>query len=530
MTLALEVLSSRIMTPYFGVSLYIWAAILSSTLAFMALGYWLGGRVSRGASAEALEARFLTTPLLSAIALGLSALAYPALLPMFVEIDLVAGSFLGAVLLLALPLATLSAMNPMLIALRIQSGADSGRAGEAAGDAGSGRIFFLSTVGSVAGVVATAFFVIPNVSNFRGVLMMAMILCAAVAIVVQLATSISPFAKRRITIACIMVLVGCAALSASKQAFLSALSPVSAQFDVRREYTSIFGNVKVVDFIGGESGEAEQRFLLQDGLVQNRTVLPSGDSATFYTYVLDAFAEVFAPDAKRALVLGLGAGIVPESLAARGMTVTAVEINPDITAAAREFFGFDDEGVEVVESDARTFVRSCEAGYDLVVVDLFIGDGVPDYLLSKEFFADLRACVRPGAAIAMNSPAERGEGGGPDPHIAATLASSFARVFYTQTETGNGFLAALAQEAAAPDPGSRAFGRNLARFLARQPARMRGSLRELVTAGRYLEESELAAAAAVSDDHNIFSVRFAVSDLARRRLMAGVMPPLVMTN
>ena len=46
-TLSLEVLASRIMTPYFGVSLYIWAGILSITLIFLALGYQLGGQISR---------------------------------------------------------------------------------------------------------------------------------------------------------------------------------------------------------------------------------------------------------------------------------------------------------------------------------------------------------------------------------------------------------------------------------------------------------------------------------------------------
>ena len=46
-TLSLEVLASRIMTPYFGVSLYIWAGILSITLTFLAVGYYLGGRLSQ---------------------------------------------------------------------------------------------------------------------------------------------------------------------------------------------------------------------------------------------------------------------------------------------------------------------------------------------------------------------------------------------------------------------------------------------------------------------------------------------------
>ena len=53
--LALELLASRIMTPYFGVSLYIWTGILSITLLALALGYWAGGRLAARAAAGRSE-------------------------------------------------------------------------------------------------------------------------------------------------------------------------------------------------------------------------------------------------------------------------------------------------------------------------------------------------------------------------------------------------------------------------------------------------------------------------------------------
>ncbi len=46
--LALELLASRILTPYFGVSLYIWSGILSITLVSLAAGYWRGGQLAAG--------------------------------------------------------------------------------------------------------------------------------------------------------------------------------------------------------------------------------------------------------------------------------------------------------------------------------------------------------------------------------------------------------------------------------------------------------------------------------------------------
>lgn len=53
--LALELLASRVLTPYFGVSLYIWAGVLSITLIFLALGYRVGGVLADLGSEERLE-------------------------------------------------------------------------------------------------------------------------------------------------------------------------------------------------------------------------------------------------------------------------------------------------------------------------------------------------------------------------------------------------------------------------------------------------------------------------------------------
>src|SRR5512145_3028092 len=82
--LALELLASRIMTPYFGVSLYIWSGILSITLVSLALGYWAGGRFANGRPAPAaarLAQYYALLPALAAIAIVAACLAYPRMFP-----------------------------------------------------------------------------------------------------------------------------------------------------------------------------------------------------------------------------------------------------------------------------------------------------------------------------------------------------------------------------------------------------------------------------------------------------------------
>jgi hypothetical protein len=138
---------------------------------------------------------------------------------------------------------------------------------------------------------------------------------------------------------------------------------VREQFVVRAEYTSIFGNVKVVQ-VTRPGGEEPFLVLLQDGLVQNRVTL-HGVSLSPYTHILHALARGFVPTARQALMLGLGAGIVPRHLKRDGLDVSVVEINTDALRAATAFFHFDAQGIDLHTGDARTFVRRCRSAFEV---------------------------------------------------------------------------------------------------------------------------------------------------------------------
>jgi len=101
-TLSLEVLASRIMTPYFGVSLYIWAGILSITLIFLALGYQLGGWISQRRDRDGLQLTLLAAPLWAALSIVVATAVYPAVFPLLSRINLIIASFVGGTILLAI--------------------------------------------------------------------------------------------------------------------------------------------------------------------------------------------------------------------------------------------------------------------------------------------------------------------------------------------------------------------------------------------------------------------------------------------
>jgi hypothetical protein len=402
-TLAMELIASRVMTPYFGVSLYIWTGILSITLVALALGYWWGGRLATALARsrpERLYTMFLLMPALSALSLVVVCLAYPHIFPLLAGLDLVLGSFVACALLLGIPLVTTSAMNPLLIALRMQNRAAAGHAA----DAGAGRVFFTSTVGSVAGVVVTAFGLIQTFSNFVSLLIVA--LCLALLPLTALRPGAQPVAGRRglITTTALAV-VAAGGLLWQSDAYLGRMWPVrysGLDWTVEASVASMFGTVKVLKSSPIDADGRFVRVYFHDGLIQNR-MLSDGRSYSFYTYALEALALAHRPDMRNALALGLGAGAVPSRLSARGIDITAVEIDPASFNVARRFFGLDQSNVNAVQADARTYLRTCSARHDVIIVDLFHGDGTPDYLVTRNFFADLRGCLAAGGVVVFNT-------------------------------------------------------------------------------------------------------------------------------
>ena len=449
--LALELLASRIMTPYFGVSLYIWTGILSITLVSLALGYWLGGRLAakRGADRARLLQLFAVMPALAALAIVAASLIYPYAFADLARTSLVGGAFAACLVLLFVPLVAASAMNPLLVAILAGRERNAG-----SGDAGAGYVFFLSTLGSVAGVLVTAFGLIPYVSNFTAVLTVAIVLA-----VLTLACAVLTRERIRATglvmATAIAAGAGAGALLLGAAAYTGAQGPytwLGTQWRVEGSYRSLFGTVKVLRSDPEPGSDRYVRVYFQDGLTQN-SVDSANRSMSLYTYGLEGLAHAYRPGLRSALVLGLGAGMVPMSLARRGAAVEVVDIDPVAPRVAQKHFGFDPAAVRTHIADARTFLRNCKGGYDVVVIDLFHGDGTPDYLVTREFFRDLRTCLGDRGVALFNTFADLTQ-----PvtyaHFLATLRSELPHLaLYRPQTTGthvNSFIVAAAQPLAQP--------------------------------------------------------------------------------
>lgn len=409
-------------------------------------------------------------------------------------------------------------MSPLLVAMLPREG----------GDGGAGRVFFVSTLGSVAGVLVTAFIFMSHFTNFQSLLITAISLALLTVLNLPGSRLATPGMRKLALLCALVALVLDGSLLAMDRRYLEAIAPHGGSGESYRildERSSVFGDVKIVEMTHPDFGPGTFKAFLQDGIVQNR-VGADGRSVAVYTYGLERLAVAHRPDAKRALVLGLGAGEVPMRLAERGIATEVVEINPDAVGVAKDHFGFDPAKVKVHVADARTFVRGCHGSFDILVIDLFHGDSTPDYLLTKEFMQDASRCLSPGGKVVANiffDPADDA----PNRLILATAGAAFrgVAIYHQPLQKGwvgfvNAFLVA----------GNQPFSSLPAVDRSDVPAALAERFALVMDNGRVVERSETADVTPATDEFNPMTVVYADSRKRFRQLLATQMPPLLLIN
>ena len=167
----LELLGTRIIGPFYGVSLYVWSSLISVALIALSLGYYLGGVVADRETAFRLS---------YAIALaGLTAAAIPFISrPILLwtnGLGMRGGAFASALLLFTAPLTLLGMVGPQVIKMATLRREDVGMA--------AGSIFAISTVGSVVGTLLLGFYLLPELGSRAVLYGVSAVLCLLAVIV-----------------------------------------------------------------------------------------------------------------------------------------------------------------------------------------------------------------------------------------------------------------------------------------------------------------------------------------------------------
>ncbi|GAB4364934.1 MAG: hypothetical protein Kow0060_22200 [Methylohalobius crimeensis] len=374
----IEILGTRVIGPFYGVSLFVWSALISVTMIALALGYFLGGvladRSRRFQLSHALMLAALSTVLVPVLA--------RPILEITNQLGVRLGSFASALLLFGAPLTFLAMTGPFVIKLAFGRDDTVGIT--------SGSVYAISTLGSVLGTLALGFYLLPAMGS------RAIVYGIGIGLWL-LAGGLSWYEFRRLGRAFrpARLIFSAAILAGVLAGAGKAAGNVGDDYRLLFQTESVYGRIQVIDDL-----KRGIRWMLADSSTISGMHLASGKSVLSYQSVVRKLPR-FRPRVRDALLIGLGSGHLANDFTRQGLQTDIIEIDPAVARSAQDFFGFRPPG-ELWIGDARYQVRRIGKRYDLIVHDCFTGGSEPVHLLSLEMLEDLRARLRPGGILAVN--------------------------------------------------------------------------------------------------------------------------------
>ncbi len=379
--MACELIGAKLLAPYFGTSLYVWAAALALTLGGLTLGYFIGGRLSKKYSGNAgLLYRIL---ILAGLLLVLMPYSSDAIMGLTINLSLEMGAICSLMIFMLPPLMFMGMVSPIIINLLTSEV-------NAAGN-NAGNVYAISTLGGILMTFLMGFYIIPNFGLTYPAVITGMILA--------LLPCISLLKTRNLKVVAPMVL-----LLLSSFLSLSSTNKFTDEYKVLYQSEGILGQVKVVDH---PSYEITPDARMGRGLIVNNTLQTYVGVADDLKYSIWSWANYFPtaasifPRGSKVLLLGLGGGTLVKQLDRLGFDTDVVEIDKRIAEVSYEYFNMD-RSTNVVIDDARHYVKTTSKKYDIVIFDTFLSEAVPEHLITVEGFADTKKIMNPGGMIMIN--------------------------------------------------------------------------------------------------------------------------------
>jgi predicted membrane-bound spermidine synthase len=371
--MAAEICGAKLLAPFFGSSLYVWSSVMAITLGGLASGYFIGGKLSRGENNEKTLLYIL-----------IAAVCCLCFMPFLSSLFLIAASGLSlipavvvSVFFLLFPtMLMMGATSPLIISILTM---DANYSGE-----NSGRVYAISTVGGILATFLCGFYLIPNLGVQFSLI--------AFAIVLALVSLFLVFKKKSKPGAFVLLLIISLALFGFVKSEKNAYTIYKSE--------SVLGKLEIRDEPSESNDAVIIRKLLINTTIQTEMNIRSGQSVSEYVRLIEKNVLYF-PKGK-ALVLGLGGGVVANMLYSHDYRVTAVEFDDRIIKMAKRFFYLNDS-IKTVCADARYFINQEKEKYDLVLFDVFKAEEQPSHVITQESLVTLKSVLNPDAVVLINT-------------------------------------------------------------------------------------------------------------------------------
>ena len=365
LTMMLELIAARVLSPYVGSSNLIWTTIIGIMLTSMSIGYWFGGKMADKNKEN--DIKILSNYLLiSAIATSI----IPILEVVFIDVlsqlssNLILVAIICATVTFGIPSFLLATVSPIAVKIKNNNMDHIG--------ATSGKISSLSTIGSIFGTFFAGFILIPNL-GVRNIILGCSILLWIL--------SVYLFNKKDkkyyiLMIVELLIIIGLNILGG----YLFQVRNPEITRDVDSEYSRIW--VTNLDV-----GETTYKTLQVDTGLESYINQETGEMGATYLYYYDLF-EYYNKEANDALMIGGAAYTYPMHYLKKyqNKTIDVVEIDEKMTQIAEEEFGLDknNPNLGLITQDGRSYLNYNEKKYDTVFIDAFKGLNAPFELTTYE--------------------------------------------------------------------------------------------------------------------------------------------------
>ena len=418
-SLGAEIAAARLLAPYFGASTLIWANTIGVVLVALSAGYWYGGkRADRDPSLAGLYKIVLLAGVLTAV---VPFVADPFLGAAVDALDSIsagafAGSLLAVLVLIATPVFVMGMVSPYALRLAVHTVGETGTT--------AGRLYALSTIGSLTGNFASALLLIPLIGTRRTFLVYAI----AFAVVAMLGLQ-----RRIVAVAPTVMIVLLTLPVGTIKAAERPGARVVHETDTPYQYARVVEHANGDRFLELNEGQAVH------SVRRRRSYLTGG---IWDEYLVAPFAVRETPP-RRIAILGNAAGTTARAYGRYfpGAYVDGVEIDGELTEIGRSLFDMNNPRLETFTADARPYLRQTARRYDAILVDAYRQPYIPFYLATREFFALARERLNPGGVVFVNvGHPERSDD--LERVLAATLDDVFVNVVRDPAEPTNTLLIA----------------------------------------------------------------------------------------
>lgn len=376
--LVIEVTATRILSPFFGQTVYSVSSILSVILAALSFGYYYGGILADKKPSEKLFFQIIAFSGIATIAIQfLSDILSPIIAS---SLPFKYGPLVLSILLFFLPALLLGMLSPFVI--KIQSiklkKIGVGRV--------SGQVFFVPTLGSIFGSLLAGFFLIPT------------------------------FGLSQIILGCglLLVILGLIGSKFNLSLFFAIFLVAAVFFRIGVSTASVIGS----DIVYAKDS-VYQKIIVKDlynqGQIDRHLFLDRNNSAAirlgskdlvFEYFKYYSLYKYFNGDPKNIAVIGGGGYVLPQVYAEElpDADIDVVEIDPNLYEVSKKYFILSDDPrvVNHVE-DGRAYLEKSDKKYDLIFLDAYAGlTSIPDHLTTKEFFDLLRSKLSPDGIVIAN--------------------------------------------------------------------------------------------------------------------------------